>query len=314
MLRVTSNSLAAQLTSDLSRLSTSQSTLTRQMATGRRLNAANDDVPATGRVMSYESEKRALQQYERNSQRALTNIKVSTTSLESIKKMGSTIFNLAPSAASSGDADQQAAMALQVDGLIEQVLSLANTQVGGSYLFGGLETGTQPFTATRDATTGRITAVTYAGDNGAAPSVDVSENARVAMLNNGTQNLELRDMMNNLVALRDAVTNLSTATAAGNQAGMATARATLTTTQNTLGADEDRITNMLSTLTTSQFRITSSQEQNTVRFNQLADLSDGETKIDLAETIIKYQNSERSYQAALQAGAKILQRSLLDYI
>ncbi len=314
MLRVTSNSLAAQLTSDLSRLSANQSALTRQMATGRRLNNPDDDVPATGRVMSYESEKRALQQYERNAQRALTNIKVSTTALESIKKMGSTVFNLAPAAASSGDADQQAAMALQIDGLLEQVFSLANTQVGGTYLFGSRETGLQPFTATRDATTNRITAVNYAGSALAAPEVPVSENAQVPMLNSGTQNLELRDLMSNLVALRDAVNDLSTATAANDQTGMATARATLTTTQNTLGDDEDRITKMLSTMTTSQFRINSTQEQNSVRFNQLADLSDGETKIDLAETIIKYQNSERSYQAALQAGSKILQRSLLDYI
>ena len=145
-----------------------------------------------------------------------------------------------------------------------------------------------------------LNADTSAGTVGAAPLIDVSDGAQVATTNSGAQNQQLESFLNNLVALRDAV--------AIND------KPTIATTQNTLGDDEDNIVNMASTLATSQFRIEVTRTQNTTRFNQLANLSGGETDIDLAETIVKYQTSDRSYQAALAAGAKMMQRSLLDYI
>ncbi len=299
MMRITSNTLASRLTSDLTRLSTTQSRLTQEMASGKHLIDPSDDVPATGRVMSYESEKRTLQQYERNAERGLTNISVSFTALTSLKKIGSTIFNLAPAAAASGDPDQQTALATQIDGLLEQAFSMANNQVNGTYLFGGQETGTAPFTAARDAN-GRITGVTYGGTTGAAAVINVSESAQVATLNSGDDNQRLETFLNNLVALRDAVQT-------DNKPAMATY-------QNALGDDEGNLVNMLSSLSASQFRIQATKEQNNTRFTQLANLSSSETDINLAETIVKYQSAERSYEAALQAGSKLLQRSLLDYI
>ena len=314
MIRITSSTLASRLTSDLTRLSSTQSRLTQQMASGKRLSEASDDVPATGRVMSYESEKRMLQQYERNAQRGLTNIAVSTTTLTSIRQLASKAFNLAPTASSSGDPAQHAALATQLDGYLEQVVSLANTQVNGNYLFGAEEIGTAPFTVTRDATTGRISSVTYTGTTGAAPQIDVSEGARVSTTTSGAQNQDLETFLQNLVGLRDAVYDLGTATAANDQPGMATARATLNSIQNDLGDDEDNMVDTLSSLATSQYRIEVTRTQNATRFNQLANLSDGESNIDLAETIIQFQSAERSYSAALQAGSKLFQQSLLDYI
>ncbi len=300
MIRITSSTLASRLTSDLTRLSSTQSRLTQQMASGKRLSEASDDVPATGRVMSYESEKRMLQQYERNAQRGLTNIAVSTTALTAIRQLASKAFNLAPTAASSGDSAQHAALATQLDGYLEQVVSLANTQVNGNYLFGAEEIGTAPFTVTRDADTGRISSVTYTGTTGAAPQIDVSEGARVATTTSGAQNQDLETFLNHLVQLRNAVAvDDKTAT---------------NSIQNALGDDEDNMVDTLSSLATSQYRIEVTRTQNATRFNQLANLSDGESNIDLAETIIQFQSAERSYSAALQAGSKLFQQSLLDYI
>lgn len=298
-MRITTNSLSTRLTSDLSRLSSTQSKLTEQMATGRKLNEASDDVPATGRVMSYETEQRNLQQYDRNAKRGITNIEVSSTALNSIKDIASQVFNLAPEAAASGETADQAALAAQVDGLLEQAFSLANNQVNGTYLFGAQETGSVPFSATRDAD-GKITAVSYDGDTGAAPEVAVSESATVATTTDGTQNQELETLLNNLVAMREAIS--------------ADDKTAINSYQNDIGDDEDNLVTMLSTLSTAEFRIESTQEQNKIRFNQLADLAGDETDIDLAETIVKYQSAERAYESALQAGANLMQKSLLDYI
>jgi flagellar hook-associated protein 3 FlgL len=271
------------------------------MATGQRLFDPNDDVAATGRVMSYSSEKRSLQQFEQNAQRATTDISVSTTTLNSIKDIANQIFNIAPAAASSGEPSQHAAFASQINGLIEQAFSLVNSQVNGNYLFGGQITGSVPFAATRNGS-GQITAVTYNGSNTPANKVAVSENTQVPTMNDGASNVQLGAFLNNLVALRDAVA----VPTANNPA--------VTTTQNTLGDDEDRITTMLVNLSNSQFRIDINRKQNEVRFNQLSNLSSGETDADMASTIVQYQSSQKAYQAALQAGSKMFSRTLLDYI
>jgi flagellar hook-associated protein 3 FlgL len=299
MIRITANTLANRLTTDLTRLGSTQSRLTQQMASGKRLIDASDDVPAAGRVMGYESEKRSLQQYERNAQRGSTDIAVGTTALMSIHDLASKAFNLAPAASASGDPAQHAALATQIDGLLEQAVSLANIQVNGNYLFGAQETGTAPFSVTRNVA-GQITAVTYNGTAGAAPQIAVSEGAQIATTTSGTQNQQLEDYLNHLAQVRDAV-------AVDN-------KPLINSLQNSIGDDEDHIVNMQSILASSQYRLEVTRTQNTTRYNQLSDLSSNETDVNMAETIVKYQSSDRSYQAALQAGAKMMKQSLLDYI
>jgi flagellar hook-associated protein 3 FlgL len=272
------------------------------MATGKRLSEASEDVTATGRVMSYQSEMRGLQQFEINAKQGLTYLTVSTTALDSVKDVASQAFNLAPAAASSGDPTERAAYATQVDGYLEQAFSLANTQINGTYLFGAEANNTAPFTATRDGQ-GHITAITYTaatGANGSAPKLSVDENTQIPISTSGTENQQLAAFLNHLITTRDAIT-------ANNPAAVGAA-------QNAIGDDETNLVSMLGGLSASLFRIKSTQTQNSTRFNQLANLSSSETDTDMAETIIKFQASQRSYQGALQAGSKILQQSLLDYI
>ena len=304
MMRITSNSVAANLVAELDRLSSEQSRLTQEMATGRRLLDPNDDVAATGRVMSYNSQQAALRQYESNSQRALTNLSISTTALNALKDAASSAFNIGPSAMASGDPTAQATYASQLNGQLEQALSLANQQLNGSYLFGAAANTQAPFTATRNAQS-QITSIAYnaaglPGANGAALKVAVDENTTVATTTSGAENQQILTFLNNLVSLRDNVT-------ANNQAGMQTA-------QNAIDTDENNIVGMLGNLAASQVRVKSIQTQNASRFNQLVDLSSSDTEADQAQVILQYKASVKSYESALQAGSNLMQKSLLDYI
>jgi len=304
MMRITSNTVAASLVAELDRLSSEQSRLTQEMATGRRLLNPSDDVAATGRVMSYNSQKTALQQYESNSQRALTNISVSTTTLNALKDVASSAFNIGPAAMGSSDPTTLTTYANQLNGQLEQALSLSNQQLNGSYLFGAAANTQAPFTATRDAQ-GKITAITYnaaglPGANGAAPKIAVDENTNVATTTSGPENQQMLTFLNNLIALRDNV-------ATNNQAGMQTA-------QNAIDTDENNIVGMLGNLSAAQVRVKSIQTQNENRFNQLADLSGSDTEADQAQVILQYKASVKSYESALQAGSNLMQKSLLDYL
>jgi flagellar hook-associated protein 3 FlgL len=74
------------------------------------------------------------------------------------------------------DAEGQRRLAEQIDNLLEQMVSLANTKHAGQYLFGGNDTGTAPYAVER--LDGRIVSVTYQGSSEArridvAPAVNV---------------------------------------------------------------------------------------------------------------------------------------------
>lgn len=301
-MRITANTLTDRLLTQLNRLSTEQSRLTQEMASGKKLQEASDDVPATSRVMAYESEKRALRQYEQNGSIARTQLAVSGTGIASLRTIGSTAFNIGPAASMSGDPGTRLGLATQLNAFVEQAYSLANTQVNGVYLYGAQANNTAPFTATR-AVTGEITAVTYTSAAGAAGNsiaVDVSESLQVNTGTSGTENTQLQDFINHLVALRDAVI-------ADNKPGIAAA-------QNALGDDDDFMVAMQSALTAGQTRIELAGKQNRTRFDSLADLSSKDTDADMAETIVKFQNSQRAYEAALKAGSQVSNQSLLDFI
>lgn len=301
-MRITANTLTERLMTQLDRLSNEQSRLTQEMASGKRLHEASDDVPATSRVMAYESEKRSLRQYQQNGNIATTQIGIAATGIASLRKIASEAFNIGPAASMSGDPGTRLGLSTQLNAMIEQAYSLANTQVNGTYLYGAQANNTAPFTATRDVN-GRITAVAYttaAGATSSSISVDVSESLQVNVSTSGTENAQLEDFINHMVALRDAVI-------ADNKPGIASA-------QNLVGDDDDLMVAMQSALTAGQTRVELARAQNQTRFNSLSDLSAKDTDADLAETIVKFQNSQRAYEAALKAGSQVAGQSLLDFI
>jgi flagellar hook-associated protein 3 FlgL len=108
------------------------------------------------------------------------------------------------------------------------------------------------------------------------------------------------DSVNNLVALRDALTaNDRTAVAAA---------------QDDLIDDENSLVSSIAELGGIQTRIEASQSQLKDRATNLASLVSDEVDADLPTTIVKLNQATTAYQAALQSGAKIMQLSLLDYI
>ena len=72
--------------------------------------------------------------------------------------------------------------ASQVASLIQQALQIANTKdpSTGQYLFGGTNSGQQPFNATTDAN-GNVTAVTYQGSTTSVNQVEVAPGVTVAV-------------------------------------------------------------------------------------------------------------------------------------
>ena len=148
--------------------------LQEQAATGSRINRASDDPSAAYRVLGLNSQKSLLENYMDSLLEVVSLLDISSTAIDSMKHSLSKVTNrLTGISGSSGGGG----IAGEVNTWLEDIVSLANTNYMGQYLFGGGDTGSAPYVVQR--TDGKITSVTYQGsledrDIEVAPGVESS--------------------------------------------------------------------------------------------------------------------------------------------
>ncbi len=295
-MRIATITSSAAVIGHIQKLSSQQANLQTQVATGQRLFQPEDDPAAIGRLMRIDAERRQLGQYQRNATRALEISQASYGGIQEVKKISDRAGEIATLGAGAASPDALRAYAKEVNQLIEQTLQPGNTRFRNDYLFAGTALNTTPFTATRTVA-GEVTAVAYAG-NSAQPQVQLSESSAIAPGTTGTTNTGMRDFMNTLVALRDALTT---------NTGIPTVQTSLETSENLL-------VNSLSEHGAIELRIEINQKQQQDRYQDLERLVSNEADVDLASTVVKLSQASTAYEAALASGTKILQMSILDYI
>ncbi|MDP3068771.1 MAG: flagellar hook-associated protein FlgL [Opitutaceae bacterium] len=297
-MRVTTNMLSENMLRQIQNLGNQQSKLQTQVATGQRIFLPEDDAPAVGRVLALETEQRALTQFKRNLDRALELSQATFGGLQQLKKISDRAGEIGTLGTGSLNPVANRAYASEVDQLLEQTLQFANTRFRNDYLFAGTAIDAAPFTATRNVN-GAITAVTYGGNSERA-AVQISENSTITPGSNGATNAGLGDFINRLVALRDALNANDTAA--------------IRTAQSGLINSEDLLVSALAEHGGVQTRIEANRAQLLDRAQNLEQLVSGETDADLPTTIVRLNQSQTAYQAALQSAANIMRISLLDYI
>lgn len=297
-MRITDLNNSDSFLSQIQRLGSRQAGLQTQVATGQRISKASDDPSAAARAFDLQAEKLRLQQYSRNSNRALEINQTAYSTISELKKISDRAGEIGVLGAGVLDPAGFQGYATELNQLIEQGLATVNTSFAGEHLFGGTRTDAAPFTATRDAS-GRITAVTYAGAADSA-EFNVGENSRISPYPAAATNQELGDFLNNLVALRDSL-----------QTGDKTA---IQATQPNLRTSEDNLLRTVSDMGAIETRLQGELAGNQARFSELEQLTSKEVDADLPETIVKLTQTQTAYQAALQVGAQVMRVSLLDYL
>jgi len=191
-------------------------------------------------------------------------------------------------------ADQRQTIAGQIAQVQSQILSLANTQVDGRYIFAGTKSDAAPFTAGPP--------VTYTGNN-TPLELSLAAGAQFSISVPGQALLNARagtDLFQTLTALESAVRS-------GDAQGMATGLSTLdddlnnvTRQQADIGAREQYV-QMLRQQSDANLTATQSRQ------SQLEN-------VDLAAAILDEKTAENANQAALAMAGRVGQISLLNYL
>jgi flagellar hook-associated protein 3 FlgL len=297
-MRIASSTVSDNIVRQIQNLGSQQARLQSQVASGQRITNPDDDPAAVSRVINLESERRAIEQFQRNAQRALEVSQASFSGLQQIKKLSDRATEIGTLGTGAISPDSLSAYASEINQLIEQAVQLGNTKFRNDYIYAGTAVDAAPFAATRDAN-GEVTGVTYNG-NTAQSAIALSESSSVAPGAAGATNTGIGDFVNRLVAMRDALRS-------GTSGAVQTA-------QTNLLSSEDVLVDALSEHGAVQMRIEVNQTQQKERAENLEKLVSAEADGDLPSAIVKLNQTQVAYQAALQSASNIMRLSLLDYL
>ena len=297
-MRITNNMVTNSVVAQLQQLDTQQSTLQAEVSSGLAVTQPSDNPGIFGQVIQEESQSNQLAQFNQNGTQAISVANASYAGLSSLTQIFDRATELATEGTSTLGASANAGYADEMTQLVQQAITVANSQSDGNYLFAGTAVSTKPFTTTTDSS-GNITAVTYVG-NSEQTAIPLSASSSVTPSTSGTTNSGMATMINNMIAVRNALT-------AGNSSALNTAA-------DSLNDSEDVLSNAAADNGATQLGIQSQQTQQQSNAAEVANLISTQADANLPTVITKLDQAQLAYQAAMETAAKVMQLSLVDYI
>jgi flagellar hook-associated protein 3 FlgL len=279
--------------------------LSQQISSGVKLSSPSDDPYDWAQAMDL---NQGLQEYSS----ILSGIsfgtgwaKATSSALSQLSNLVSQAQQIAVSASSATGVSNSASLAGEVSGILQQAVSLANSQYGDQYIFAGTSTGSAPFSI--DDTTGAVTGpVDQNSIMVKTGTCDASGGGSTAVNLTGNDVFSFTSGGNTLNVLQ-VIWGLGQAIQSGDSA-------TITSDVNTLNDAYSHITNesaingtTLSDLSTQQSAITAMQtsEQSTLSSLEETNVADATTKLSQAQT---------AFQAALQVTGMLDGLNLTSYL
>jgi flagellar hook-associated protein 3 FlgL len=303
--RITTSMVQRNVLADLNSVTAKLTRAQLKASSGKEISKPSDDPFHASQAMGLRGGLAAVQQYQRNVQDAQGWADMTEDGLDDITQNAALARDLlVQGGTDSTDQTARNSIASELEQIIESIKQGASKTYRGSYLFAGGDTATRPYVSGADDT--------YHGDMGglnpAVPGIVREIGPGVTM----TINTVGRDILGDgqasgdgklLHVLRDAVDHLK----AGDGAALRSDLDKLDTNVDHVlevraanGARSQRLEAALSRL--------QQTEESTVK--QLSETEDA----DIAKTLIELNSQTAAYQAALRAGANLVQSSLMDFL
>ena len=149
--RVSNSMMISRLQANLQAANQNLSRLQDQLSSGQRLTIPSDDPAAASRTLTLQRILAAKDQFKSNIQ---TNQSFLASSESKLSSVGDALVQarqiLNAGIGNATDSAGKQALAIQAGTLVQQVLSAANSQFRGRYLFAGTDTGQAPFSLRAD--------------------------------------------------------------------------------------------------------------------------------------------------------------------
>jgi flagellar hook-associated protein 3 FlgL len=311
-MRITTSMVQRNILADLNNISSKLTRTQMKAASNKEITRPSDDPFGTSQAMQLRQALSANRQHQANVDDAIGWQNASEQALIDITESVERARNLiVQGGTDSADQTSREAIASELEQIIEGIKQSANTNYRGSFLFSGTATSSRPYLPTSNPYAPADDA--YQGDeagwNPAIPGIirEIGPNVQMTINIVGREFLGDGQGANDdklLHVLRDAVDHLRAGDGASLRGDdlerLDTNFDVLLEVRAANGAKTNRLEAALGRL---------SQLEESV-LGQLSKTEDA----DIAATLIDLNSQTAAYQAALRAGASIVQSSLMDFL
>lgn len=267
--------------------------LQNQLTSGKRISAPSDDPIGAASAIEFRAILNQIEQYIKNADSSISWLGATDSALDSVGGMLQRARELAVQGATDSltTADKQR-IAIEVEQLLENTIQVANSTYGTHYLLAGFKTNAPPFSPVGNPPS----SVIYSGDNGQIQR-QIDKDASVTVNVSGSV---LSQVFTTLISLRDAL-NIGEASAiSAKLTDIDAAIDSIVAARSEVGARINRITDQKSRLESLVVNI--------------SDILSKTEDVDMTKAISDFALQQNVYKAALAAGAKAIQPSLMDYL
>lgn len=320
-MRVSNQTVYDSVTYSLTKVSDDMLRANQVISSGKRINRLSDDPVGLVSVMNLRSSLEHIGQLERNINMGDSWLTMGESALSRVEDILSQTKALCVQMANATQTQtERENAAVVVEGTLQQVLSLANTQVDGRYIFSGTKTDTAPYVLGTDD--GGNDAVIYQG-NDTAFQVQIAKDMNVAVGRVGTDIFgtwgnDLTDDGDPLTdnwgdpdvgrdnifkTLLDLKKHLENNEVDG-----------IASTMDELDDQMDRIRSLISDSGAKSLRL---ETKETIIQDLKLTYTDRKSSIedaDMAEAIMDLTAKQTAYQAALASASKVMKMSLVNYL
>lgn len=277
-----------------------------RMSGGKVITKPSDDPGGTAQALQLRADKRAAEQYARNIENGLGWVSTVDTALDTAVTALRRARDLTVQGANDGAMSQTArdAIATEVEGIRDSLVSQANTQYLGRSVFAGTSNAGQAFTGADG-----VPPFTYLGAPAGTVERRVNADTTVRVDADGAAVFGVGAWDAAGPGTGGSVFGLLDQIAAELRSGV--------NVNPRIEDIDDRMELMLSTraaVGTRYGALESASRANQKTVTDLKGQISAVEDIDLAEVIVELQTQEVAYQAALGATARVLQPSLLDFL
>jgi len=272
-----------------------EQTALEQLSSGKRVNRPSDDPAAAAAEVINRDQQGQVDQY----MQSIGSLNGGFQAADSALASAITALNQAVSLGTQGangtlSASNRQAIAASVQGVLDQVVQLANTSYQGSYVFGGTAVTSAPFTAGANG-------VAYNGNDGVNQAA-IADGRSIQTNVPGSQLFQQAgsDVMGSLQ-------QLITALQSGDSTATSNATTAVSNALNYLSAQRVFYGNSMNEIT---------DEQTTLN-QQSTDLKSQENTLvgaDMAQAALAVTQAQTTHDAVLAAAARLLPTTLLDYL
>jgi flagellar hook-associated protein 3 FlgL len=287
-MRVTNNSIYESIKYNLGNITEQLNKANEVASTGKRINTLSDDPVGLTQSLNIQSSLANITQMQRNIDYGESWLSSSESALTNVQNILSNTKALCVQMASgTAGADQRSAAAETVQNNLDEIVSLANTNVAGNYIFAGTKTDTQPFD--QDGT--------YNGDNNPF-TIKISKNASVEIGSDGQAVFG---------TVFSTLTDLKTALQSNDVNGIQDAMGKLDTNLSDTTA---KISDIGSKTDRMDIKKNIFQDLNLSDTTRLSNIQDA----DMVQAMMNVSTAQLTYQAALASSSKVMSLSLVDYL